>query len=151
MQPRVLVIEDDPSIVELYQTILTEEGWAVDIGDYTEIVHGRVAVGTPDVILLDWMLGKEPGGCIIVRRLKDNPVTQGIPIVVCTAAAHRMAEIEPKLTALGIPIVTKPFEVDAFLTVLRTAAHTGAQATADSFGSTVRPLEMSIRDRTKSP
>lgn len=123
MAARVLVVDDDQPIVDFYRDVLTEEGWIVDIGDLDQLVNDNVAVGTPDVILLDWMLGHQPAGDKVVQRLKADPATRQIPIVVCTVAASAIAAVEPELTAQGIPVLTKPFQVDDFLSLLHTVLH----------------------------
>lgn len=135
MPARVLVVDDDPQIVALYRDILTEEGWHVDVAELSQLANSDTPVGMPDVILLDWMLGHEPEGCNVVRRLKADPATRTIPVVVCTVAVNAITAVEPELTALGIPIVTKPFELDEMLDILRSALRSANSASNTSTGA----------------
>ncbi len=103
----VLVVEDDPSIVEFLEEALEEEGYHVLSGLGGEAL--RLALeGKPDVILLDMMM---PGmdGIEISRRLKGNPATKGIPIVAMSAH-DRLQALGDRMAADGR--LPKPFGLD---------------------------------------
>ncbi len=135
MPARVLVVEDDPEIVALYRDILTEEGWDVDVGELGLLANSDTPVGTPDVILLDWMLGHQAEGANVLRRLRADPATSAIPVVVCTVAAKTIAAVEAELITLGIPIVPKPFQVDEMLDVLGSALRSASPGSNISMGA----------------
>jgi len=114
MKPRtVLLIEDEPDIVEVIEYNLKRSGFSVLIARDGE--HGLETArrDLPDLILLDLML---PGrdGIEICRRLKSERATGAIPIVMVTAKG----EEEDIVLGLGIgadDYITKPFGVKELL------------------------------------
>jgi len=81
---RILVIEDEPDIGELMEYNLEREGFRVRVSRDGEEGLDRILSDSPDLVLLDLML---PGldGLEVCRRLKEDPVTRGIPVVMVTA------------------------------------------------------------------
>jgi len=106
MKEIVLVVDDDAMIVELLETALEDEGYVVlaAVGaDALSLAHEQ----QPDVILLDINM---PGmdGVEVSRRLRDDPTTERIPIIVMSA--------QDRLRATGplMPVndrLPKPFEI----------------------------------------
>ena len=81
---RVLVIDDDPTIVDLVLTILTVEGIDVAFAESGEDGLLQALRDQPDVIILDVMMPKVDGWQI-AAKLQKHPHTAHIPIVFCTA------------------------------------------------------------------
>jgi two-component system OmpR family response regulator len=103
--PRVLVVDDEPSIVDALATSLRHEGFSVD-----EALTGRQALAMvqedpPDLVVLDVML---PGldGFEVTRRLRADGVT--VPILFLTARDTLQDKVAG-LTIGGDDYVTKPF------------------------------------------
>ncbi len=103
----ILVVDDEEDIVELVELNLTREGYRV-LGCTTgekalEIAKSKL----PNLIVLDLML---PGidGLEVCRRLKRNPKTAHIPIVMLTAKAEE-ADVVAGLELGADDYVTKPF------------------------------------------
>ena len=105
--PRVLVVEDEPDIAALIAYQLTREGFRVETtGTGTEAlesVHREV----PDLVVLDRML---PGvtGDEVLQRLKDEPATAAIPVLVLTAKREQEDRIQG-LELGADDYLTKPF------------------------------------------
>ncbi len=80
----ILVVEDEPDILELLSHRLQREGYKVTGVSDGETAVTRVRAQPPDLVLLDLML---PGldGLEVCRSLKQDPRTAGIPIVMLTA------------------------------------------------------------------
>lgn len=111
MQQNILIVEDDADIAEGLHYNLKREGYRPTIAESAE--KGlRIALDektTPSLILLDLML---PGmsGMELCRRLRREPTTEGIPVIMLTAKA---AEAE-KIAGLEIgadDYIVKPFSV----------------------------------------
>ncbi|HVO90744.1 MAG TPA: response regulator [Casimicrobiaceae bacterium] len=88
---RVLVIDDDPSAVEIVSTYLSAAGYGV-----AQAYHGRDGIDMartlqPDVIVLD-LLMPELSGFDVVDKLQGDRETDGIPIVVVTAKSLTQAD-----------------------------------------------------------
>jgi len=103
----VLVVEDEADILEVIQYNLSREGFRVSgVRDGAEAVEA-VRRQNPDLVLLDLML---PGldGLEVCRRLKADPVTRGIPIVMVTAKGEE-SDIVLGLGLGADDYVAKPF------------------------------------------
>src|SRR5579862_8594973 len=109
---KILIVDDEPDILEFLQIILQEEGYAVttsDKGEFLEQLHNG---GLPDLIIVDVLLsGKD--GREIVKHLKSQQETRHIPVIMCSA--HPSAE-ETSRVAGAEDFIAKPFEIDLLLT-----------------------------------
>jgi CheY-like chemotaxis protein len=108
-QTRVLVVDDDPDILDAIRFLLEDEGYAVtttEKGEYAENLHDGNG-GLPDLIILDVLLsGKD--GRTICRSLKSRPDTQHIPIIMISAHP----DAEAAAYAVGADhFVAKPFDM----------------------------------------
>ena len=108
---RLLVVDDEPDILEFLQVILEEEGYTVVTsvkGEYLEQLHNG---GLPHLILVDVLLsGKD--GREIVKYLKSQEETKHIPVIMFSA--HPSAE-ETARQAGAEDFLAKPFDIDVLL------------------------------------
>jgi DNA-binding response OmpR family regulator len=104
---RVLVADDDPSILRLLQVNFRIEGFEVETATHGEEVLPAAKRFAPDVVVLDVMM---PGvdGWEVCRRLREDEQTAGIPVVFLSARAQD--EDRERSRALEAEYVTKPFE-----------------------------------------
>src|SRR5690348_17807385 len=107
MTASVLVVEDEPSIQELVAVNLVRHGHEVKRAANAEEAYRAVAQALPDVILLDWMLPDTPGPAI-ARRLRSDPRTREVPIIMLTARAGEDDKVAG-LEAGADDYITKPF------------------------------------------
>ena len=117
----IMVINDTQEILELFREILTDEGYKVDLYSYGIHDLEEVKRVNPDLIILDYLIGAEQNGWQTLQKLKMTRETAKIPILVCTAALRQVQEIEGWLTAKGIAIVPKPFDIDDLLVAVKKA------------------------------
>jgi two-component system, cell cycle response regulator DivK len=80
---RILIVDDLADNCELYATYFRLEGFDVDTAGDGEEALAKVDAAMPDIIVMDLSMPKLDGW-ETTRRLKSNPRTQGIPIVVLT-------------------------------------------------------------------
>jgi CheY-like chemotaxis protein len=116
-----MVVDDTQEILDLFEEILTEEGYSVSlyafaIQDLTEVERVN-----PDLIILDYIIGGEEAGWQMLQKLKMRRPTADIPVVICTAATKAIQGMEGYLKAKGVAIVLKPFDIDDLLTVVKQA------------------------------
>src|SRR3981189_2729943 len=79
--PRILVVDDQPSIAGLMSQLLTMRGYQVVTAPNPQQAEGEVRQQPPDLILADVLMpGKS--GYEFCRGLKDNPATRLIPFVL---------------------------------------------------------------------
>jgi len=117
MTERILLIDDDPDIVQFVTTNLELEGYATK--SVTTAEEG-LAVGIedpPDLFLLDITLGDD-AGYEVLNRFRTNSSTANVPLVLLTAES-RVTDIVRGLDAGADDYVTKPFAVDELLARVR--------------------------------
>ena len=107
MTPTVLVVEDEPAILELITVNLIDAGYdVVGVAD-AETARARLKDALPALVLLDWML---PGqsGLALARQLRADARTKDLPIIMVTARADEADKVAG-LEAWVDDYVTKPF------------------------------------------
>lgn len=107
MGKRVLLIEDEPNIIEAISFILSRDGWTVHTHEDGTSAMAKVLALPPDVIILDVML---PGrsGFDILRDLRGHDTTRQTPVMMLTARGQdKDRDLAMRLGANLF--VTKPF------------------------------------------
>ena len=105
---RVLVVDDDPVILELLRINFEIEGFEVlSAADGQEGLE-RARADRPDVVLSDVMMPRLDGLQLLVK-LRDDPATAGVPVVLLSAKAQN-AEVQRGLALGADDYVTKPFD-----------------------------------------
>ena len=107
MGRHVLLIEDEPNITEAMRFILARDGWTVSSHADGATAVNAVSRAKPDVVVLDVMLpGKS--GYDILRELRANPDTEGLPIMMLTARGQ--VKDRERAESFGVShFMTKPF------------------------------------------
>jgi CheY-like chemotaxis protein len=103
---KILIIDDDPSIVDVLSIILDSEGYTAYTKDGKKM--SEIIKLNPDVILLDMMLSGVDGRDLC-RRLKKNPKTCEIPVIMISA--HHDAKSQ-SLLAGADAFISKPFDIE---------------------------------------
>lgn len=120
MAKKVLVIEDEPNIVEAISFILSRDGWDVSTHANGETAADTIRGGTPDVLILDVML---PGrsGFEILQELRGEDATADLPVLMLTARGQK--KDRELATRLGVTrFMTKPFANAEVLEAVRELA-----------------------------
>jgi len=106
--PRVLIVDDERRNAELLKVMLTPEGYVLLTATSGEDALGLLADEQPDLILLDVMM---PGmdGYEVATRIKQNPATNNIPVIMLTALDDRNARMLG-LNAGAEDFLTKPVD-----------------------------------------
>jgi two-component system, OmpR family, phosphate regulon response regulator PhoB len=107
MAATILVVEDEPAIQTLIAVNLKRAGHEVVATLDAETAQRRINEALPDLILLDWML---PGisGLELARRLRADPRTRLVPIIMLTARGDEGDRVQGLETGAD-DYVTKPF------------------------------------------
>ena len=106
---KILIIEDEPEMIDLIQLILTRRGF--EVAGATGGMEGLTLVREkrPDLVLLDLMM-PQPTGFQLCRMLRATPGFKFTPIIIITA----LDDTDSKLVAFGAganDYLTKPFHV----------------------------------------
>jgi two-component system cell cycle response regulator DivK len=114
---RILVVEDNSDVRRLMALVLGRSGYEVveaatgiEALDQTRAMH-------PDLIIMDLSIPKMTGD-EVTARIKADPATQNIPIVVNTAY-HKGVFVERAIAAGAVEILYKPTELKVFLDTIR--------------------------------
>lgn len=105
MTHRVLIVEDEPQVAASLRELLERDGYTVEVAASIAEAHRVLAVGPPDVMLLDWRLPDGEG----IDLLKELRKTSDLPVLMVTARV----EVIDKVLGLEIgadDYITKPVE-----------------------------------------
>lgn len=103
---KILIADDNHQNCELLDAYLADEGYQIDMVYDGQQTLDAVARSQPDLILLDIMMPKV-SGYEVCHRLKSNPGTSKISIIMVTALAE-MGDIEKAVNAGANDFLTKP-------------------------------------------
>ena len=136
----VLVVEDEQDITDLLRFNLRQAGHEVVTAATAEDAFAEIARTLPDLVLLDLMLPDLPG-TEICRRLKTEPRTRHIPVVMVTARGEEVDRVVG--FELGADdFVTKPFSVRELLLRVRAVLRRGAPGEPDPAREQVGPVRI---------
>ncbi len=124
MAKRIVIVEDEPNIVEAISFILSRDGWEVTTHANGETAAAAVRAARPDALLLDVML---PGrsGYEILRELRADPDLAALPVLMLTARGQKKDRaLADELGATRF--MTKPFSNAELLAALAEITADGA-------------------------
>ncbi len=108
MQKKILIVEDEESLLKLESILLTTKGYLVQGATTGLAALEAIASETPDLILLDIML-PELDGFEVCKQVKKNPQTRHIPIIFLSA--KKTPEDLARSKEVGADqYITKPFK-----------------------------------------
>jgi len=93
---KVFVVDDDPDIRRLVETVLERDGFIVDSAPTAGDFFKKLPQFKPDLLVLDLQLPDEDGFGVI-KKLKNNPATSNIPVVMLTVQSvdsYKIAGLE---------------------------------------------------------
>jgi len=122
---RILIVDDDPTIVQMLSDILTDEGYEVATATQSLRAFDRAKEAQPDLILMDIMMPYLDGLDQIKLFSLDDDL-KDVPIIVITAKARALDGIDDLRTLRIVDYLYKPFEITVLLDKIRTAI--GAKA-----------------------
>jgi two-component system cell cycle sensor histidine kinase/response regulator CckA len=106
--PRILIVDDERPNRQLLEVILQPEGFFVQSAANGKEALALVAEQPPDLILLDIMM-PDMDGYEVARKIKDDPATRNIPIIMITALNDRSARLQG-LSAGAADFLAKPVD-----------------------------------------
>ena len=113
---KILVVDDDPSIVKLVKSILEHEGFEISTASDGLDAMVQVKEVKPDLIVLDIMM-PELNGYDVCHKIKFDSPYKDIPILLLTS---RDQEIDPRIgKMMGIEYLQKPLQREAFLALVK--------------------------------
>ena len=144
---RLLVVDDVPENVRLLQAVLEAQGYEVVTATDGDAALELAASAEPDLVLLDVMM-PPPDGLAVCRRLREQPDTAVLPVIMLTASEG--SEKRTAIEAGADDFIPKPFDRDELLTRIRSLLrikryHDTIKAQATELLDLNRTLEERVR------
>jgi two-component system phosphate regulon response regulator PhoB len=111
--PRVLVIDDDPTIARIVRLTLQSKGYNVVVSETTHAGLKELFQEKTDLILLDYML-PEQNGLSFLKDLRAEPELRHIPVIMMTTTG--LSDVVQAAKILGAnDFIGKPFNLQTLL------------------------------------
>jgi DNA-binding response OmpR family regulator len=113
---KILIVDDNPLIIEIMTYILVNMGYEVIALNRGDEVLNNIRINHPDLIILDDAL---PGmaGRELCQLLKLNRSTKNLPVIMCSGSS----DVDDSLQQRGAPndVLHKPFDVDSLVHMVK--------------------------------
>lgn len=132
---RALLIDDNPDIIELLAAFLRHAGWVPLVATSAMEAEAIAGIAKPNVILCDAVM---PGlsGAELIERLKANPQTSGIPVILMSGYDESILA-----TTAADGFLAKPFTINQVLTEIESVA---SQAMRETFANGRAPAQPAL-------
>src|SRR5438309_5960102 len=128
MSHDILLCDDEVHIIRAAEFKLAGAGHRVRCARNGREAWQRIQEQSPDLVVTDLQM-PEMNGCELIQRVRENPGTAELPIILLTAKALEIAEGEAVRFGL-VRILTKPFSPKALLQLIETTLANSAKAAA---------------------
>ncbi len=118
-KPKLLVIEDDPNIITLLRINFEIRGFDVYGCEKSTTALANSLIELPDVVILDLLMPEETGWDVL-QKLKGNPVTRDIPVIICSVVAGE-ADKARAVSMGAVAYIAKPFELQDLIDAVQRA------------------------------
>ena len=142
---RVLVVDDEPAVRGMLTVALEMAGFDVIEAESASSALREIADSVPDLMLIDWMM-PQVSGLELCRRLRRNPDTASIPLILLTAREEENA----KITGLEVAddYITKPFSprelVARLKAILRRTTPKGIEEVVEFANLALDPISQQV-------
>jgi CheY-like chemotaxis protein len=109
--PRILIVDDEPAIVDSVQKVLSVDGYRFSSAGDGEEALKKIMEESADAVILDMNLPKM-NGYEIIGRLKQDGRTHGIGVLILSGYAVDEDELGKVKDHSAIPVLEKPFSAD---------------------------------------
>jgi two-component system phosphate regulon response regulator PhoB len=141
MKPNILVVEDEPPLVEVLRYNLEKEGYLVNVAENGAQALSKVHESPPDLVILDWML-PELSGIEVCRQLREDPDSREVPVIMLTARGEEADRVKG-LASGADDYVVKPFSPAELLARVRAVLRRSTSSAPDET-LTYRDLTMDL-------
>jgi two-component system alkaline phosphatase synthesis response regulator PhoP len=114
---KILIVDDDATMVNLLSTILEIDGFETQRALSGREAFDMLAIGVPDMVLLDIMM-PEMDGFEVLARLREDPTTKRLPIIMLTARTDDKDIFEGWRRGAD-EYVTKPFDPHDLVEIIK--------------------------------
>lgn len=110
MTIRIMVINNSDDILALFQNILAKDDYHVFTQLFLNSDLREVRRIQPDLIILDYYVGREGVGWEFLQLLRMEDTTAMVPVLICTTAVKLAHDIASYLATKHVTVLRKPFE-----------------------------------------
>ncbi|RWY50104.1 response regulator [Mucilaginibacter gilvus] len=112
MSKKILIVDDDPDILEILSLILSDTGYETMALAHGQTIFDDIRDFEPNLVLMDVMLAGMDGRAIC-KNIKENQFTSALPVILISGT-HDLSD---SLRLQGAPddFIAKPFELDYLL------------------------------------
>jgi len=107
MNPKVLIVDDEPHMLRVTELSIKKGGYDIVLGRNGREALSLAAVERPNLIVMDVAM-PELDGLSALRELKANPATAQIPVIMLTVRGHALTRQEAETSGAAM-YLTKPF------------------------------------------
>jgi two-component system response regulator VicR len=105
---KIMVVDDEPDLVDVVRLILESDGYEVVTASGGQEALEKITVERPALVLLDIIMPKMDGWEVF-SRIKGNPKTSEIPVIMLTAKDQRIDKLIGLHVVKVNDYITKPF------------------------------------------
>jgi two-component system, OmpR family, phosphate regulon response regulator PhoB len=140
--PCVLIVEDEPDLVLVLEFNFAQAGFETLCAHGGEEALLKLRQRVPDLILLDLML-PDVAGTEVFRKMKGNPKTQDVPVIIVTAKGDELDRV------VGLELgaddyVTKPFSVREVILRARAVLKRGQRPPTPGARESIGPIRLDV-------
>lgn len=117
----ILVIDNSRDILDLFRDILEAEGYEVSLADSVPKNMTDLESSHPDLIILDFRIGKYQETWQFLRNMAISHATASIPLILCPTDLQAFYGQENYLEYKNIQVVCKPFDIDELIQTVQQA------------------------------
>jgi CheY-like chemotaxis protein len=118
--PLIAIVDDDMPFLELMDDLLRDAGFRTIGCATTSDALATVARARPDLVILDLWMETRDAGWQLLDRLRRDPGTAAVPVLICSADHEGLSEHAERLSADGYTALAKPFDLEDLLAAVST-------------------------------
>ena len=126
-RPRILVLNNDSDFLDLMKELLADEGYESETRKVWDDAYDVVKRMKPDLVILDVLLDIAGRGFQLIDLLTLDPATRSMPLIVASTSTAQLHERTEAFTAMGIPVIGKPFDLETLLGIIRRSLAAGTR------------------------
>ena len=129
MKPHILVVEDEPPLVEVLRYNLENEGYRVSVATDGTQALTQIQAEPPDLVILDWML-PQLSGIEVCRQIRTDPDSKDTPVIMLTARGEEADRVKGLVSGAD-DYVVKPFSPTELLARVRAVLRRSTSSSPD--------------------
>jgi len=117
--PLIVVVNDEPSFLDLLEELLTDEGYRVISSTEQDKAYHLISSRQPNLVILDNRLERPDSGWRLLEQMRLDPEINQTPTIFCSADKRFLDQKQEQLHSYHTQVLEKPFELDDLLFKIR--------------------------------